>query len=121
MEKISIEESKKTPAVTLDAVTKEFLIKGRSMPEDATEFYEPIILWLREYAKDPASGGINLEVRLDYFNTTSSKMILEIFKIMENLDDHKILWYYFEDDEDMQDAGEDFQYIIGDTVELVEQ
>ncbi len=120
MDPISIVESKKTPAVTLNVTDQVFEIKGRSMPEDATEFYEPIIMWLREYSKNPVKG-IDLSVKLDYFNTTSSKMILEIFKIMESVEGHKILWHYFEDDEDMQDAGEDFQYIIGDTVQLIEQ
>ena len=117
---ISIEETKKTPGITLNVSEKIFHIQGRSMPEDATEFYEPIILWLKEYGQNPESG-IDLVVKLDYFNTTSSKMILEIFKIVEGIGNHKILWHYFEDDEDMQDAGEDFQYIIGDTIQLVEQ
>ena len=119
MEIISIEETKKTPGITLNKDAKIFELKGRSMPEDATEFYEPVILWLREYAENPHKDGLNLMVKLDYFNTTSSKMILEIFKIIEGLDNHKILWHYFEDDEDMQDAGEDFQYIIGSVIELV--
>ena len=120
MEIISIEETKKTPSIILNVSEKKFEIKGRSMPEDATEFYEPIVLWLHEYSKSPEANGINLMVKLDYFNTTSSKMILEIFKIFENLENHTILWHYFEDDEDMQDAGEDFQYIIGSTIQLVE-
>jgi hypothetical protein len=118
MEVISIEESKKTPAVYLSVAEKRFEIKGRSMPEDATEFYEPIIEWLKKYAENPQKG-INLEVRLDYFNTSSSKLILEIFKLIESLDGHKIKWYYHLDDEDMLDAGEDFHYIIGDAIQLV--
>ena len=119
MDIISIEETKKTPSIEFNLTDKKFEIKGRSMPEDATEFFEPILIWLNEYSGNPVDG-IDLEVKLDYFNTTSSKMILEIFKIIEGTGKHKIKWYYHMDDEDMQDAGEDFQYIIGDKVELIE-
>ena len=119
MEVISIEETKKTPRVHLNVTDKKFEIRGRSMPEDATEFYEPILMWLNKYAESPVEG-IDLEVTLDYFNTTSSKMILEIFKLIEGTGKHKIKWFYHMDDGDMQDAGEDFQYIIGDKVELIE-
>ena len=120
MDIISIQETKKTPGITLNVSEKLFEIKGRSMPEDATEFYEPIISWLRKYSENPIEGGIPLVVKLDYFNTTSSKMILEIFKIVEGIGNHTIMWHYFEDDEDMQDAGEDFQYIIGAAIEMIE-
>ena len=95
MTNISIEETKKTPGITLSVTDKKFEISGRSMPEDATEFYEPIISWLKEYSNNPVDG-INLSVKLDYFNTTSSKMILEIFKLVESIGGHKILWHYFE-------------------------
>jgi len=53
---------------------------------------------------------------MEYFNTASSKMLLEIFELFKNLHDsgNKVTvdWYYQEDDEDMQDAGEDYADIV---------
>ena len=53
---------------------------------------------------------------MDYFNTASSKMLLEIFEHFKAMFDagNKVVidWYYQEDDEDMQDAGEDYADIV---------
>jgi hypothetical protein len=57
-----------------------------------------------------------LDVKLEYFNTSSSKCLVEIFRKLEQLQDSGknvlINWFYEEDDEDMQESGEDFQEII---------
>jgi hypothetical protein len=90
-------------------------IKGRSIPENSIEFYKPVVDWLEEYASVPASKTI-VNVQLEYFNTSSSKCILDVFKKLEvlkkNQNDVVINWYYEEDDEDMLEAGEDYESII---------
>lgn len=118
MEVIKIEATKRTPFIHLEGDVME--ISGRSMPEDAVGFYQHIINWFREYAKNPKPGG-KLKVVLEYFNTSSSKNLLEIFKLMKDAgEDNSIEWHYDWEDEDMQEAGEDFIFIIGDTIRLVE-
>ena len=120
MEVIKIEAGKRTPFVHLDYSNNIMKMSGRSMPEDAVGFYQPIIDWFKEYAKNPINGGI-LEVTLEYFNTSSSKNLLEIFKAVKDAGaDNVIEWHYDWEDEDMQEAGEDFIFIIGDTIKLVE-
>lgn len=53
---------------------------------------------------------------MDYFNTASSKMILEIFESLQELfdkgNDVSIEWYYMADDEDMEDAGQDYSDLV---------
>jgi hypothetical protein len=55
-------------------------------------------------------------VQLEYFNTSSSKCILDVFKKLELVrttgNDVTVLWHYEQDDEDMLEAGEDYQAII---------
>lgn len=115
MEVLSIKGSHETPEVLFNKETGEFSISGKSLPEDVKEFYTPIINWINQYAESPNSETI-LKVKMDYFNTASSKMILEIFERIKDIYDsgHKvgIDWYYQEDDEDMQDAGEDYADIV---------
>ena len=57
-----------------------------------------------------------VNIHLEYFNTSSSKCILDIFKKLESIknagNEVNINWYYEEDDEDMLEAGEDYQAII---------
>jgi hypothetical protein len=115
MELISIEGTPKTPTVTMNPETGLVEIKGRSIPENSIEFYKPVVDWLEEYASVPASKTI-VNVQLEYFNTSSSKCILDVFKKLEvlkkNQNDVVINWYYEEDDEDMLEAGEDYESII---------
>lgn len=115
MESINIEGTSKTPTVKFDANEGIFEIKGRSIPENSVEFYKPITEWLELY-KDSPLPKTSVDIRLEYFNTSSSKCILDIFKKLEVLckakHDVEINWYYEEDDEDMLEAGEDYESII---------
>ena len=120
MEVIKIEATKRTPFIHLDVDNNIMEMSGRSMPEDAVGFFQPIIDWFRTYAKSSKSNGV-LEVTLEYFNTSSSKNLLEIFKSMKDAENgNSVDWHYDWEDEDMQEAGEDFIFIIGDTIKLVE-
>lgn len=123
METISIEGTPKTPTITFDT-TKGFLeIRGRSIPENSIEFYKPLVDWLEKYATKPQPS-TDVNIQLEYFNTSSSKCILDVFKKLEAI--HKsgsqvvINWFYEEDDEDMLEAGEDYQAIINVPFKMVQ-
>ncbi len=120
MGNLTIEGSAKTPTVEFK-VEGTMLIKGRSIPENSIEFYKPIIDWIGEYGNSPqASTEVNIQ--LEYFNTSSSKCILDVFKKLETLasTEIKVNWYYEEDDEDMLEAGEDYQAIIDLPFKMIE-
>ena len=123
MEPITIEGTTKTPTVNLDAVSGVLEIKGRSIPENSIEFYKPIIEWLDKYAKD-SRDTTQVNIQLEYFNTSSSKCILDVFKKLETIHKGKsevvINWYYEEDDEDMLEAGEDYESIIRVPFKMIE-
>jgi hypothetical protein len=112
MKKINLEGTEDTPKIILDPENGIYEISGRSLPEDCAQFYKPILEWLDGYT----GGKMNFEIKLDYFNTASSKLILDILnrleKIKEKGNDIKISWYHQEDDEDMQEAGEEFSELV---------
>jgi hypothetical protein len=115
MELLSIKGSHETPEVIFDKEKGIFSIIGKSLPEDVKEFYSPLIKWIDQYADSPNQETV-LKIKMDYFNTASSKMILEIFEKLKTIYDagNKVTidWYFHEDDEDMQDAGEDYADIV---------
>ncbi len=123
METIIREETLKTPYVKFDGEKGLVEIKGRSIPENSIEFYKPLIDWLDKFADQP-SGKTSVNVKLEYFNTSSSKCILDIFRKLELIhkkgDEVEINWYYEEDDEDMFEAGEDYQSIINIPFKMIE-
>lgn len=111
MEIINLEGTEDTPKIILDKGNGIFEISGRSLPEDSAEFYRPIIEWLERYATAPNSK-TNFVFKLEYFNTASSKLILDILSRLEDIAGITIHWYFHEDDEDMQEAGEEFSELV---------
>ena len=117
MEIINLEGTEDTPKIILDKTNKIFEISGRSLPEDSSEFYQPVLEWLDEYVNDPLPETI-FDFKLEYFNTASSKLILDILTALEDIENTKIHWYFYEDDEDMEEAGEEFSELVDVEFEL---
>jgi len=108
MERIHINKTKVSPEVILDPNTGYAEICGESYPENYLNFYRPVVDWLKKTVEDKRE--IEFNFKLDYFNTSSSKCILDILGILEkyNQEGGKVIvnWYY--NDDDMLEAGEDF-------------
>ncbi len=123
MEPILIEGTPKTPSVKFNSEKGVIEIKGRSIPENSIEFYKPLVDWLENYANSPLEK-TQVNVQLEYFNTSSSKCILDVFKKLEAIhkSNHEVVinWYYEEDDEDMLEAGEDYESIIRVPFKMIE-
>ena len=122
MDNINIEGTTKTPTIKFDNESGTLLIQGRSIPENSIDFYKPLVDWLDQYASNPKEV-TTLNVQLEYFNTSSSKCILDVFKKLEKIKesgkDVVVKWHYEEDDEDMLEAGEDYDAIIDIDFEMV--
>ena len=123
MEELNIEGTPKTPTIRFDMKSGEMLIKGRSIPENSIEFYKPLTEALDAYADSPQSE-TKVNIQLEYFNTSSSKCILDVFKKLEKINSGgsnvTINWHYEEDDEDMLEAGEDYEAIINVPFKMIE-
>jgi hypothetical protein len=123
MESFNLEPTPKTPKILFDFETGKFLMSGRSIPENSIEFYQPVLDWLANYQNE-VKGDTEVEIKLEYFNTSSSKCIVEIFRKLEKVHHlgHpvKVRWFYDQEDEDMYESGEDFKEIIRLPIELIE-
>lgn len=111
----------KTPRLYFNGQNGEFEISGRSIPENSIEFYRPLLEWLDKYAENPQPK-TQLSVNLEYFNTSSSKCLVEILRRLEKIHEKQavvVKWHYEEEDEDMMESGEDFKKIIKVPIELV--
>ncbi len=109
MSPLVIESSLETPEIILDKKTNTFLFKGKSLPENPIVFYEPVFKWLDDYLIDPNPETL-VNFMMVYFNTSSSKIILDIMKRLELIkkSGHLVTvnWRFREDDEEMLEAGE---------------
>lgn len=123
MEPLIIAATDDTPDVHLDASTGKFEFSGKSLPEDVTTFYQPIFDWMDSYFESPNDESIFV-FKMTYFNTASSKVILDVLmKLEEAVEDGKnvkVKWYFEEDDEDMEEAGEEYSEIVEVPFEFIE-
>lgn len=111
MSAIQLEGTAKTPQVAFNDSPLTMEISGRSIPENSIAFYTPLLEWVDENLK--GTGSLEVSIRLEYFNTSSSKCLMDLLKRIEQSPvNATVLWYYEEEDEDMLEAGEDYDAII---------
>jgi hypothetical protein len=84
MKELIIEQTPKTPQIDLNQVTGNLLFYGRSIPENATKLYEPVLNWVTEYISK-ANPNTNLRLDLEYFNTASSIWLAKMLKILSRI------------------------------------
>jgi hypothetical protein len=120
MENLIIEKTIKTPGISFNYSTGELLMEGISIPENTLDFYKSVMDWLSIY-KETAQAKTTLILKLEYFNTSTSVVLLNIFKLFSQVEssDLKIQWYFEEDDIEMQEVGEDYQNIVKVPFELI--
>ena len=122
MNALIVDDTKETPRIHFDPSNNIFEISSRSLPEDADEFYIPVIKWLENYIEKP-NPKTNFTFKLDYYNTASARYITKMVKILDDLganNDVKVYWYYREIDEDMEAMGEEYNEMTDIDIELIE-
>ncbi|MCS7004952.1 MAG: DUF1987 domain-containing protein [Cytophagales bacterium] len=113
MEDFSLKGQIYIPEIYFDVESNELNFSGESYPEHAIKVYEPVYRWIDEYLKTPHRN-IKVNFRMSYFNTSSSKCLLEILKKLEayvlaGKGKAKVYWFYEEGDIDMLEFGEFFE------------
>ena len=115
MESLIINKTDDTPSIHLDKAAGKFEFSGKSLPEDVATFYAPVFSWISQYAQE-AENASSFTFKMTYFNTASSKIILDILMRLEEIHNSgkaiTIEWHHEEDDEDMQEAGEEYSEIV---------
>jgi hypothetical protein len=111
MTTLRIEPEDDTPMITLSKEKGIFEISGKSMPEDVVFFYQPVLEWMDAYKADPLEKTV-FDFKLIYFNTASSKLILDLLMYLEEIQEkgNEVLvrWHSLKSDEDMHEAGEEY-------------
>lgn len=122
MERFEVESTKKTPQILLDP-DGTFKISGRSIHEDPSKFYDPLVKWIIEYCSNPKNV-TTIEIKLEYFNSGSAKYILNILQILSQLINMGfrlvVNWYYEEGDDDILERGEYYASILDTNFNFIE-
>jgi hypothetical protein len=120
-ETIYIDAGNDHPRVVMDKVNNKFELTGKSLPEDVNDFYDPIVQWLREYAKNPNPETVFV-MNLEYYNSASVRKIVDMLVVLEGMHKAghkvKVVWYFEESDEMMGENGEDFKHTVNIPFEI---
>lgn len=121
MNPLVIQPTAETPLVDFNPETGQMRIEGRSWPENVSGFYDPLLHWINEYVTC-AKTETTFRVTLEYFNSTSSKMIFQFLmklrEIAQKGNKVTVLWHYLLDDEEMLDMGKEYFAAIPTTSDL---
>ncbi|MGC8602628.1 MAG: DUF1987 domain-containing protein [Desulfomonilaceae bacterium] len=113
MEPITIDATKSSPFVLIDPAAHLFQIKGESYPENAAKFFGPVLSFINEYLYSSGTSRITIDMQLTYFNSSSSKVLLNLFESLEKAvsegKDVIVNWWYHPENEILLEAGEEFQ------------
>jgi hypothetical protein len=122
MDSLYLNKTSRTPQISLDPKQQIFEIEGRSIPENSVDFYKPVMQWMDFYRQHP-NDKTRFVIRLEYFNTSSSKCLIDILRKLEKiyLDGHdvELEWYFEEKDDDMRESGEDFKEILKIPIRMI--
>jgi hypothetical protein len=129
MEALKVTGSDSHPTIILDHLENKYSIAGESRPENPMKFYEPVFNWFNNYfnhvyvfndLNTPSTKSIKkLTIKLDYFNSTSAKVLFDLFTMLNEVGSKKfnvsfeIDWYYPVEDTDMLDAGKEMEKMCG--------
>lgn len=122
MEPLFIEGKDDTPEIHFNPNENTFKISGKSLPENVTDFYEPVYKWLEDYIENPNDESV-FDLNIEYFNSASYKGINQMLEMLTEIKNSgkKILikWHFFREDEDMLESGHDFAELTGLTFEYL--
>lgn len=114
----------KTPEVVIHPEQGLIRITGCSIPENADRFYSPVQDRVEQYAHSPQPR-TTIRISLSYFNSSTSKYLLDLLKRLEDLhasgrSQVVLEWCYPSGDLDMKEAGEDYRLLVEFPVKLKE-
>jgi len=113
MEQLIIEATKSSPKINFDPNEKHLSISGESYPENTAAFYQPVLDWVQKFLQVDNNRDITVEIELLYFNSSSSKVLSDIFDQFEEAVNHEasitVNWRYHCENDMSLEYGEEFQ------------
>jgi hypothetical protein len=113
MENLTVEPTKSTPSIFLDAQRGTLELKGKSYPENAAKFYTPVLEKIRSFLDSINPPHLEVTLEIIYLNSSSSKAILNLLDMLDGFArsgrEVVINWRYHEEDETALECGEEFK------------
>lgn len=112
MQDIVLSGTKSTPAIETDWLQGRLSLRGDSYPENAFEFFEPVLQWVDAYLSETEKP-LDVELAVLYLNTSSIRILMDLFDELEAA--HRagrsvsLNWHYEAGNERMAELAEEFR------------
>ena len=119
---LNLSPTRITPEVLINTDDHILLMKGRSSPENSVAFYDQVKRGIKNYFENEQH--LEVHFMFEYFNTSSSKSIFEIIKLLKR--DTTIRksitfhWVFESYDDDMMETGEDYADLLDVDMNMIE-
>ena len=125
MDPINIAQTARTPRVEFDFQGKKFIIAGESYPEDVSSFYGPLLEKFTTFLNGSADAQISFRFELIYFNSSTAKILMELFEALEeaagNGNHVVITWAHEAGDDNIKELGEEFAEELSNASFIIEE
>ena len=113
MDDLHIPGTRQSPAVDFWFSQHRFRLQGEAYPENATAFFEPLTQLAAAYAARPSEAPVQVELRLRYLNSASTKLLFKWVSVWDKLAETgrpvRLTFETAPDDEVLQEFGEDLK------------
>ena len=124
MSDLELTATQSTPAVLSNSAEGFLELRGDSYPENSFEFFSPIVGWIETYLAG-SEKPLRLELHLLYLNTSSVKVVMDIFDLLEEAFGGgrtvSVRWYYDQENERIAELAADFKEDCTFPFEIVKQ
>lgn len=118
MNDLTIPATQNSPAIAFNFLERRLQIQGNSYPENAAMFYAPVFEWVENCLAEVAEGQIRVIIKLNYFNSTTSRVLLDLFEMLSGSAKAGVRvtveWCYHPDNDVAIEYGEEFKEEVGD-------
>jgi hypothetical protein len=112
MEDLILEETIDTHGIKFQHKSGELEITGRSYPEDTRKFFGPVLAWIDSFCSSGPEN-VRFNIKLNYFNSSSYKPLFDILSKLKTIQENgtrvHVEWHYKNGDDDMLEAGQEFE------------
>lgn len=111
MDDLYIAPERDKPEINFQFSRHYLSFSGESFPENAVSFYAPVVSALMNYLAATRDQKITVDFALRYFNSSSTKILLNIFRMLDQAssNDNKVHlnWRHDPDDDTVLEFGND--------------
>ena len=112
MEQLIRNAGKQTPQIFLDGDKGFFSFADKSYPENANDFYNPILEYIELYKLNPKDK-TTIEFNWLYYNTATSKIIVKIILLLKDISsDFEVRWLCSKDADLIIEKGQEIKEVL---------